>query len=47
MLFSAVAHELRTPLNTIIPMSVRLKNFITNERGLKFLKIITNSAIHL
>jgi signal transduction histidine kinase len=47
MFFSSIAHELRTPLNSIIPLSINLLKYITNDRGHLILKIITNSAIHL
>jgi cell cycle sensor histidine kinase DivJ len=47
MYFSSIAHELRTPLNSILPLIESLKNYVSNDRGLLFIKIIKNSAIHL
>jgi cell cycle sensor histidine kinase DivJ len=47
MYFSSIAHELRTPLNSILPLLETLKNYVTNERGLLFIKIVKNSALHL
>ena len=47
MFFSSVAHELRTPLNSIIPMSKIMQPLIKDERALRFLSIILNSALHL
>lgn len=45
--FSSVAHELRTPLNSILPMSERLKRYISDPWGLKILSILTSSTKHL
>jgi cell cycle sensor histidine kinase DivJ len=47
MYFSSIAHELRTPLNSILPLIESLKTYVSNPRGLLFIKIIKNSAIHL
>lgn len=47
LFFSSIAHELRTPLNSIFPMVDNLLRFVTDERGLLYLKIIKNSSMHL
>jgi signal transduction histidine kinase len=47
LFFSSVAHEVKTPLNSIIPMSNLLKKYITNENGLRILKLVINSSLHL
>jgi signal transduction histidine kinase len=47
MFFASIAHELRTPLNTIIPMSNRLKQSITDSKDKVYLNIIISSAAHL
>jgi signal transduction histidine kinase len=47
MYFSSIAHELRTPLNSILPMVDNLTKYVTHERGLLYIRIVKNSAIHL
>ena len=55
--FSSIAHELRTPLNSIIPLVLIVIQILQSSavslteenklRALKYLKIISNSSVHL
>lgn len=45
MLFvTQVTHELRTPLNSIIPMSKKLHNYISDPKGQKILTIVISAS---
>ena len=45
--FSQITHELRTPLLSILALVDKVKPYVQNEKGQKYLKIIKSSTIHL
>ena len=44
MLTAAVSHDMRTPLNAMIGLLQNMNQFVSDEKGLKFLKIISSSS---
>lgn len=44
MLTATVSHDMKTPLNAIFGLSNILEQYITDDNGKKFLKIIKNSS---
>jgi signal transduction histidine kinase len=44
MLTATVSHDMRTPLNAILGIGKNLENYVKNEQGSRFLRIMMNSA---
>ena len=44
MLTATVSHDMRTPLNAILNLLENLEPFVTDERGNKFVKVISYSS---
>lgn len=44
MLTATVSHDMRTPLNAMTGLLSNIGPFISDERGLKLLKIVENSS---
>lgn len=44
MFVTKVTHELRTPLNSIIPMSKRLKRYVSDPQGISMLEVVISAS---
>jgi signal transduction histidine kinase len=44
MLTATVSHEMKTPLNSILGLLSAIEYFIPDPKGLKLLKMVSNSA---